>query len=90
MREYYTRACNFYYGLQAKRLIKTRKALPLNGRKDLAFDTIEIIKRNKKKVNIKTIKISKIKKLNKNILKNINKDLKRICKKKNISWAKLF
>jgi len=42
MRKYYTRACNFYHGSEAKRLIQTKKALPLNGKKNIAFDNIEI------------------------------------------------
>ena len=29
MKKYYTRACNFYYGRYAKKLIKKKKALPL-------------------------------------------------------------
>ena len=82
MIKYYTRACNFFYGKKAEKLILKNKALPLNASKNFAFDTIEIIKRNNKKVNFKIIKTSEIKKLSKNILKNVNKDLKRICKKK--------
>ena len=42
MIKYYTRACNFYYGEQAKLLIKKHKALPLCGNKYIAFDTLEI------------------------------------------------
>ena len=48
MRKYYTRACNFYHGAVAEKLIKSKKALPLNGRKNLAFDNIEIFIRDKK------------------------------------------
>ena len=33
MRKYYTRACNFYYGKAAIKLIRLRKAFPLNGKK---------------------------------------------------------
>ena len=47
MRKYYTRACNFYYGETAKGLILDKKALPLNSRKDIAFDQIEIFQRKK-------------------------------------------
>jgi dihydropteroate synthase len=58
MRKYYTRACNFYYGTKAKNLIKKNLALPLCGNKNIAFDNIEILSRNKKKklINIKNIK----------------------------------
>ena len=48
MRKYYTRACNFYHGKTAERLIISKKAtLPLNGKKYLAFDNIEIFIREK-------------------------------------------
>ena len=49
MRKYYTRACNFYHGKAAKNLIQSKKALPLNGKKDIAFDKIEIFIRGKGK-----------------------------------------
>ena len=45
MREYYTRACSFIYGSQAKKLISQKKALPLNSRKNFAFNSIELIQR---------------------------------------------
>ena len=49
MSKYYTRACNFYYGTQAKKLIKKKQALPLCGENKIAFDEIEIFTRKKKK-----------------------------------------
>ena len=56
MLRYYTRACNFYYGEDSKKLVKQKKTLPLNGRKDISFDQIEIITRkSKKKVSIKKL-----------------------------------
>ena len=48
MRKYYTRACNFYHGSEARKLIISNKALPLNGKKNIAFDKIEIFIRKKK------------------------------------------
>ena len=66
MRKYYTRACNFYHGRAAASLIKSNKAFPLNGKKDIAFDKIEIFIREKNKVNSKIILCKDIKKLNKN------------------------
>ena len=48
MRKYYTRPCNFYYGNYAKRLIKSKKALPLAGNFNIAFDHLEIISRKKR------------------------------------------
>ena len=65
MIKYYTRACNFYYGSQAKILIKKKKALQLCGIKNIAFDSIEIFSRNDKKIDSKVIKIQDIKYLKK-------------------------
>ena len=55
MRKYYTRACNFYHGRIAEKLIKSKKALSLNGKKNLAFDNIEIFIRDKHKIKSKLI-----------------------------------
>ena len=56
MLRYYTRVCNFYYGSKSKSLVKNKKAIPLNGNKDISFDEIEIItRRSKKKISIKRI-----------------------------------
>ena len=53
MDRYYTRACNFYYGASSKKLINLKKTLPLNNRKDISFDHIEIITRKSiKKLSI--------------------------------------
>ena len=74
MREYYTRACNFYHGKIAKNLILNKKALPLNSRKDIAFDQIEIFQRKKNKiVESKFCSITEIKSLDKKILPEIEK-----------------
>ena len=43
MIKYYTRACNFYYGIQAKKLIQKKQALSLCGSNNLAFDKIEVL-----------------------------------------------
>ena len=83
MRKHYTRACNFYYGLQAQNLIKKKLALPLCGNKNLAFDYIEILSRNNKS---KFIHIKKINTLKKKIKEIINNDVKKILsKRKNLS-----
>ena len=82
MRKYYTRVCNFYHGRAARVLIKSNKAFPLNGKKDIAFDKIEIITRNKKGISSNYIHIKDIKKLTKNIKKIVNQDLKKITSKK--------
>ena len=79
MLRYYTRVCNFYYGSKSKSLVKNKKAIPLNGNKDISFDEIEIItRRSKKKISIK-----KINNLPKKIKKIIKKDIKIIRRKKN-------
>ena len=89
MRKYYTRACNFYHGRIAEKLIRYKKALPLNGKKSLAFDSIEIFIRDKKKVKIKLIHIKDIDKLGKSAKKTINRDLRKIISKRKNFLKKL-
>ncbi len=82
MLRYYTRVCNFYYGNHSKKLVDQKKAIPLNGIKEISFDQIEIITRNSKKKFF----INQIKYLPQLIRKKINFDLKKIKpKKKNFS-----
>ena len=82
MRKYYTRACNFYHGRAASSLIKSNKAFPLNGKKDIAFDKIEIFTRDKRKIKNKLIYIKEINKLKKNVRKIIKQDLRKIISKR--------
>ena len=83
MREYYTRACNFYYGLESKILIKKKLALPLCGNLNIAFDNIEILSRDKK---AKIINIKNIKDLPYKMKKVILEDLKKIItRRKNLN-----
>ena len=82
MIKYYTRACNFYYGKQANSLIKKKIALPLCGNRNLAFDKIEIFRRNKYFTQSKLINITKIKKLKKKERDQVKKDLKKIVLKR--------
>ena len=82
MRNYYTRACNFYHGRAARRLIKLNKAFPLNGKKNIAFDQLEIFSREKRKVKTRLIHIKEINTLNKNIKKIVKYDLKKIISKR--------
>jgi len=86
MRKYYTRPCNFYYGSNAKSLIKAKKALPLAGNFNIAFDTLEILERRKKSIaKSKFHSIQEIKNLNKEKKYTIKSDLKKIIsKRKNI------
>ena len=92
MIKYYTRACNFFHGYRAKTLIKQKLALPLCGNKKIAFNSLEIFTRNKKKISHKFIKIKDIKKLNKKEQKIVRGHVKRITSKrknflKNISFS---
>ena len=77
MRKYYTRACNFYHGRVAKKLIQSKKALPLNDKKNIAFDTLEIFKRKKNKVESHLIYFKDVKKLRKNLKSIVKQDLKK-------------
>ena len=90
MRKYYTRACNFYYGNYAKKLIKSKKALPLAGNSNIAFDQLEIFQRvNKKRVKSYKYSIFNINKLSKKIIGVVRKDLKNITfKRKSLNGIK--
>jgi len=83
MRKYYTRPCNFYYGNYAKKLVKKKKALPLAGNPNIAFDQLEIFHRKKRKT-VKNIicPINKIENLKKEIKFIIKTDLKKITSKR--------
>ena len=60
MKKYYTRPCNFYYGNYAKKLIKKKKALPVAGNLNIAFDQVEILQRKKKELlAVKYIQLQK-------------------------------
>ncbi len=78
MKKYYTRACNFYYGKQAKELIAKKLAFPLCGNKQIAFNEIELFQRHKNKISSKIISIKRVKFQNTSIKKKIKQDLKRI------------
>ncbi len=82
MKKYYTRACNFYYGANANLLVKTKKALPLCGNKNIAFDKIEIFTRNNNKIQSKIIDFKKINTLGRDIKKKVANDLKKIVLKR--------
>tara|TARA_B100000700_G_C15011659_1_gene841271 strand:+ start:1031 stop:2095 length:1065 start_codon:yes stop_codon:yes gene_type:complete len=82
MRKYYTRACNFYYGKLAEKLIKLNKALPLNGKKNLAFDNVEILTRQRTKTKSILIYFKDVNKLPIKIKKVVKKDLKKVITKR--------
>ena len=79
MRNYYTRACNFYHGAKARNLIKKKLALSLCGNKNLAFDYIEILSRKAKN---RLIHIKKINLLEKTLKKIVQNDIKKITNKR--------
>ena len=83
MTKYYTRACNFYYGINAKQLIKKKTALPLCGNQNIAFDKIEVITRKKNKVISKIINFKKIHILGATCRQKVKLDLKKIVSKRN-------
>jgi len=78
MLKYYTRACNFYYGSLSKKLVKSKRTIPLCGIKEISFDQIEIFSKNKKKITSKIININKINLLAKSIKIKVNQDIKKI------------
>ena len=84
MRKYYTRACNFFYGSNSIKLVKSKKALPLCGNNSISFNQIEIFIRDKNKINSKIINIRDIKKMSPNLKKKIYKDIKKITSKRKI------
>ena len=85
MRKYYTRPCNFYYGNYARKLIKNKKALPLAGNSNIAFDQLEVFQRIRKGI-IKSsfYSINGIRHLSKKkfyLIKERNQKLKKILNK---------
>ena len=82
MKKYYTRACNFYFGIISKQLVKKKLSIPLHGDNSISFDKIEIFLRNKNKITSKIIDLKKIKFLPSIIKKQINSDIKKITSKK--------
>ena len=55
MVKYYTRACNFYFGNQAIKLIHQKRALPLCGNMQIAFGNLELIQRKNKRIKKKQL-----------------------------------
>ena len=82
MKKYYTRACNFFYGSESKRLIKKKLSLPLCGDTSISFNQVEIFVKENKKINSRVIDIKNINKLPINIKKKISNDLKNITAKR--------
>ncbi len=82
MIKYYTRACNFYYGTLAKKLIKKNLALPLCGSNSTAFDSLEIYLRKNNFVKSKIVNIKQLNTLSKKEKLSVKKDLKKIISKR--------
>ncbi len=82
MKKYYTRACNFFYGSNSKKLVKNKFSLPLCGDSSISFNHIEIFTRDKKKVNSRVINIKDINKLPSDLKKKILNDIKKITVKR--------
>ena len=78
MKKYYTRACNFFYGSNSKKLIKKKLSVPLCGDNTLSFNQIEIFIKDKKKIISKVINIKSINKQPIVIKKKILRDIKNI------------
>ena len=84
MDKYYTKPCNFYFGIQSEKKVKLKQSLPLGGNKLISFDSIEIISRK----NSKLIGFKEIRKLKKNLRKKVNTDISNIVKKKKFKGLK--
>ena len=82
MKKYYTRACNFFYGSNSKKLVKKKYTLPLGGDDSISFNQVEIFIKSKKGVKSKIINIKNIKKLTLALKKKVNKDIKNIIAKR--------
>ena len=84
MGNYYTRACNFYYGSISAEKVKKKLSLPLHGNKLISFDNIEIISRK----SVTRINFKKVRKLKSQLRKKILSDIKQISKKKKFRGLK--
>jgi|TARA_B110000211_G_scaffold197159_1_gene226528 dihydropteroate synthase len=82
MKKYYTRACNFYYGIYSKEQIKKKLTLALCGNNEISFDKVEIFSRFKGKISSKVIELKNISSLPKLIKKKVLFDLKKITSKR--------
>ena len=67
---------------KARKLLKKKQALPLCGNKDIAFNQIEIINRQKKKIETRTINLRNIKNLDNSLKRKVKQDIKKITSKR--------
>jgi len=95
MQKIYVRPISMSYGSDARKLIKSKQALPVCSNKNLAFGKIEIILRGKNNV-IKTLNVNELKKLPAKIKKEVLKKIKNITKRRkkisglNLDTFKIF
>ena len=82
MRKYYTRACNFFYGSNSRKLVKKKLTLPLCGDNLISFNQIEIFIRNKKNVKSKTVYLKDVQKLPKAVKDQVVQDIEKIILKR--------
>ena len=82
MKKYYTRACNFFYGSNSRKLVKKKLTLPLCGEKTISFNQVEIFTRDKKKVYSKIIDIKNLNKLPLVVKRKVLNDIKKITPKR--------
>ena len=88
MKKYYTRACNFFYGAESKRLINKRLSLPLCGDTLISFNKIEIFSKDKNKVESRIVDIKNLNKLPTIVRKKISEDIKKITAKRKFISSK--
>ena len=88
MKKYYTRACNFFYGEESKRLINKRLSLPLCGDALISFNKIEIFSKDKNRVESKIVDIKNLNKLPSIVRKKISGDIKKITAKRKFISSK--
>ncbi len=84
MKKYYTRACNFFYGSNSKKLVKKKLSFPLCGDTSISFNQVEIFTRDKKKVYSKILEIDKLNSLPIAIKRKVLKDIKKITLKREL------
>ena len=82
MKKYYTRACNFFYGPNSKKLFQNKRTLPLCGDNSISFNQLEIFIKDKKKVKTRIINIKNINQLSLSLRKKVSADIKKIIKKR--------
>ena len=84
MKKYYTRACNFFYGSNSKKLVKKKLPYLYVVINQYHLTKLKFLSKRKKKVNSKIINIKNIHKLPLEEKKKISKDIKKITSKRKL------